>query len=227
MTVSRAEEITSEVRKLVQANRYLQGQLAQSITKKDHEAIVAKMQGTTDTLREDLQRTRDELERRGTIESTLNEFTAAFSARLDALEAQFRQGQSEVVEKVTQSTVPHSVYMQAVSQVKEFQDAIREMVPQEEFHRVKDEARRMLESTVSREKYEAATSRIKELEAALANSVPRTAVDELTAGLLSLTRDDAQGKEEAEITEVQPGPTPEVEQPEAEQQAEAPEITAE
>ena len=67
VTLSRAEEITSEVRKLVLTCRAMEAQLQQSMPKKTHQEVVAKMQGQIDTLNGELERAKSELKTTTTV----------------------------------------------------------------------------------------------------------------------------------------------------------------
>ncbi len=228
MTVSRAEEITSEVRKLVQANRYLQAQLQQSVPKKEYDEAVQKLQSTISSLQTELENTKAELKKREEIESKIEDFTAGVSSRFDSFESHLKNAVSEIASRLSIATVPYTLYEQASTQIKELQEKISQMVPADEYIKIKNELGKIQENSVPKEKYEHAVSKIAELEAALANSVPRSDFDELATKLLSITRSlegyqtSTEGAVHSEeISEVQPSANTEVVQVVTEQKESA------
>ena len=83
--MSRAEEITSEVRRLVLTCRAMEAQLQQSIPKKTHEEVVSKMQGTIDELDGEVGRIRTELQRTTGITETLNALGAQIASSKETM----------------------------------------------------------------------------------------------------------------------------------------------
>ena len=83
--LSRAEEITSEVRKLVLTCRAMEAQLQQSMPKKTHQEIVAKMQGQIDNFNVELERTKAELKSTTTVGDRVDNLASQVSTENESL----------------------------------------------------------------------------------------------------------------------------------------------
>lgn len=196
--MSRAEEITSEVRRLVLTCRTMEAQLQQSIPKKNHQEIVAKMQVTIDDQHAELERTKGELQNTvglGERISTLNSLVASLSEMIDAQgktiggQGQTIDSQNKTIEalisKISQSTVPVLLYDQTLSKVEELEERVRFMVDRSEYVSLQkkyEDLTGQVSLMIPRTEYETLGSRLansvpvekyEELERTLAQSVPR------------------------------------------------------
>jgi hypothetical protein len=173
---SRAEQITSEVKRLVLKCRKLEADLAQSVPKKIHEETVAKLQQKIDALNVDLKHTKSDLE----TTTAINERMDAFGKLLAEQGSQL-SSQSDVVRSVSSrldSMVSTAVYEQAVAKIHEFEQVfetknkefealesqkaqleqqISHMVPQEQFVSIQNE----LANSIPKTKYEEEIQRIR------------------------------------------------------------------
>lgn len=179
--MSRAEEITSEVRKLVLTCRSMQAQLEQSIPKKTHQEIVAKMQATIDGLSADLERTKQELSKTTTIGEHLNSLSAKVSEQEERI-----ANQTKIIEAFSQrfaeSTVPASMYSEVVAKNKELTEKISCMVSREDYIALQNrfnELESKMASMVPKVEFES-------LQAKIATMVPKSDYDERSAALSSL-----------------------------------------
>jgi HPt (histidine-containing phosphotransfer) domain-containing protein len=150
--LSRAEEITNEVRKLVFTCRSLEAQLQQSVPKKLYQETVAKMQANIDSLSGELASTKSELEK-----------SMAVAQRVEGLEAQV-SSQGETISSNTKTidsltaklieTEPYvAKYAETIARNQELESRISSMV----------------EATA----YTALQTRCSELETQIAGMVPR------------------------------------------------------
>jgi hypothetical protein len=168
---SRTEQITSEVRRLVLTARSLQAQLDQSIPKKTHEEIVARMQGTIDGMSAELRRTKSQLGETQTIGEGLSLLGKQVSAQGETVR--------EVVAKLAEVTVPNTVYQQATTKISELEQIVL---------RKDQEIQGFRETTVPKEQYTKAEARISELEAVLANSMPKAEFEDLSQQIDSIAK---------------------------------------
>jgi HPt (histidine-containing phosphotransfer) domain-containing protein len=214
---SRAEQITSEVKRLVLKCRKLEADLAQSVPKKTLEETVAKMQQKIDTLNAELKRAKQYLDNA----ATMNERMDALGKQLDK-QAEEISIQNDFIKSIAakiDTMVPNSVYEQATQKIHEleqafevrsqeyasekaeFEERISHMVPQERFQAVQaelansvprsfyeEEIQKIRSETVPRDQYIQMESRVSELENQLANSVPKTEFEELSQEIVSLTK---------------------------------------
>ena len=186
--MSRAEEITSEVRRLVLTCRAMEAQLQQSIPKKTHQEVVSKMQATIDGLNVEVERIKGEFQKTTGLNETIaglgsqltsqNE-TVASLGRTIANECQLVEGQKGAIEalssRLSQSTVPVLLYDQTLSKVDELQEKIRCMVDKVDYISIQkkcDDLTETIKSTVPREDY-------LNLQNQFANFVPRESFEAL------------------------------------------------
>jgi hypothetical protein len=206
--MSRAEEITSEVRRLVLTCRSLEAQLQQSVPKKTYDAAVEKMQAAIDGLNAEVQRTKAELQNTTSIGerlSTLSSLVASMGEMVDShskqvsTQTQAMESQGKSIEalagKVSQENVPVSLYNQTLSKVVELEEKTRFMVDRSEYAFLQkkfDDLSVQLSSMVPQSQYDEATSKLAnsvpiekfaEVETALANSVPKDRFVELETAL--------------------------------------------
>lgn len=150
--MSPSEEITSEVRRVVQACRSLEAQLQQSIPKKDHEQEVARLQSSVDSATADYDRAKSELENTTSIGQRMVVLESQIASQNEAVSSQARAFESFTV-KLAESSVPFSAYTEAVSKSHALEARVSSMVEANEFA--------------------AAQTKIAELEDRIANMVPR------------------------------------------------------
>jgi DNA repair exonuclease SbcCD ATPase subunit len=214
---TRAEQITSEVKRLVLKCRKLEADLAQSVPKRTLDETVAKMQQKIDSLNAELKRANSDLDKA----TTVNERMDAFGKQLDK-QGEDISTQGDFIKSMAtkiETMVPSEVYEQTTSKVHEleeafetqskqyaseradFEERIAHMVPQDRFLSVQaelensvpksfyeEEIQKIRGETVSKEQYGVLQSRVTELESQLAESVPKTEFDELSQTIVSLTK---------------------------------------
>lgn len=171
-SLSRAEEITSEVRRLVLTCRAMEAQLQQSIPKKTHEEVVSKMQATIDELDGELTRIRGELQNTKGITETINALGAQIVAQKEMLELQGQnltnqgqviEAQNKTIESLTtrlsEQTIPVAMYNEALSRANAAEDKASQCVPKAD--------------------YESLQTKVSELTESLNSMVPRSELDSL------------------------------------------------
>lgn len=171
--LSRAEEITSEVRRLVLTCRTLEAQLQQSIPKKTHAEVVAKMQGTIDSLGTELAHSKAELERTISLGERLNALSNQISAQSETISSQIKQMDS-LGENLSKNTVPYQLYCESLSKIQELEERVQCMVERTDYSAVQSKVAQLEEqilAMVPRAQYSA-------LEIELANSVPKSQFEE-------------------------------------------------
>ena len=197
--MSRSEEITSEVRRLVLTCRSMEAQLQQSIPKKAHQEVVAKMQTTIDGLMAELGRAKADLQETTHLEEKIKGLSEQISSQTEAITGQWQSTEAkriaELEEKISgmvyksellalqnkydelkTSTVPKQDYAALQNQFSNF-------VPREIFEEMQ---KSFSETTVPREKLLTTEARVQELEAKIADSIPRSDHEHLVAQLVSL-----------------------------------------
>ncbi|MEM0117580.1 MAG: hypothetical protein QXV32_03965 [Conexivisphaerales archaeon] len=176
--MSRAEEITSEVRRLVVTCRALEAQLKESIPKKVHNETVAKMQAEIDRLKGELGSVKEELDRTRSIGSYLSSIEAEIKAQNESFAA--------FGKKIEEGTVSNEIYQQSLQRIRELESAIEQLrsstVPKETYSQLESR----MQTMVARETLERAEARIRELEAIVSNSVPKETLEELKARITEL-----------------------------------------
>jgi hypothetical protein len=212
--LSRADEITSEVRKLVLTCKALEAQLQQSIPKKTHEEEVAKLRGEIDDLQRQVTLTKGELEKTISVGGRIGALESRINTLYDVVAAQ-NEAVKSLSEKLSQGTVPYSLHTEDLARIQQLEEQVYSMVPRGDFEALKgelassvpkarlEETERALAEMVPREQLSAAEARIRELEVALADTVPRGTMEELKEKIASLMK-DAPGVEE----EPAPAPSP-------------------
>jgi len=176
--VSRAEEITSEVRRLVVTCRALEAQLKESIPKKVHNETVAKMQAEIDRLKSELNSVKEELERTRSIGSYLASIESEIKTQSESLATLGR--------KIEEGTVSNEIYQQSLQRIRELESTIENLrsttVPRDVYSQLETR----LQGMVERDAFERAEARIRELEAIVSNSVPKETLEELKARITEL-----------------------------------------
>ena len=148
-SLSRAEEITSEVRRLVLTCRAMEAHFSNRYPKKDHEEVVAKMQTTIDELDGEVNRIRDELQRTKGITETINALGAQIAAQKEMLDSQGQtvSNQSQIIDaqnktieslvgKSSQDTIPATMYHEALSKTHELEEKISQYVAKSDFEAI-------------------------------------------------------------------------------------------
>ncbi len=176
--MSRAEEITSEVRRLVVTCRALEAQLKESIPKKVHNETVAKMQAEIDRLKSELNSVKEELERTRSIGSYLASIESEIKTQSESLATLGR--------KIEEGTVSNEIYQQSLQRIRELESTIENLrsttVPRDVYSQLETR----LQGMVERDAFERAEARIRELEAIVSNSVPKETLEELKARITEL-----------------------------------------
>ena len=172
--LSRAEEITSEVRRLVMTCRSLEAQLQQSVPKKTHQEMVTKMQAAIDGLSADLGRTKKNLEETETLGGRLNALTSQISTQNEIIGSQNKTIESFST-KMAESTVPIKIYSETAAKAQELEQRIQNMVQKPDYDALQSkisDLESQISSTVPRDLYSA-------LEMEIANCVPKSKFEEL------------------------------------------------
>jgi hypothetical protein len=151
--------------------RSLQAQLDQSIPKKTHEEVIARMQATIDGMAAELRRTKSQLEETQTLGQGLALLSKQVAASSDTVK--------EATVKLSEVTVPNQVFQQAMAKISELEQVVS---------RKEMEIKAINENTVAKEHYMRAENRISELENILANSMPKTEFEDLSQQIDSLTK---------------------------------------
>ncbi len=151
--------------------RSLQAQLDQSIPKKTHEEVVARMQGTIDGMAQELRRTKTQLEETQTIGAGLSLLSRQVAASSEQVK--------EATVKLSEVTVPNQVFQQAMAKISELEQVV---------NRKEQEIKSINDSTVLKEQYMRAEARISELETILSNSMPKTEFEDLSQQIDTLTK---------------------------------------
>ncbi|MHB1908521.1 MAG: hypothetical protein ACYCQJ_06575 [Nitrososphaerales archaeon] len=196
--MSRAEEITSEVRKLVLTCRSLEAQLQQSMPKKTHQEIVAKMQASIDAVTAELGRTRTELETTTTIGQRISTLEAQISSQSETISSQSRTIES-LSSKLSEATVPFPMYTEALSKLQEAQASIATMVNKSDYAAAQvrcAELEEQIRGMVPR-------AQCAVLEIELANSVPIAKYEELRQSLERMVPKEELAQAESRIAELE------------------------
>ncbi len=196
--MSRAEEITSEVRKLVLTCRSLEAQLQQSVPKKTYEETITKMQTAIDSLNAELSRARSELEN-----------TTSLGQRISTLEAQIGS-QSEIISsqghtfeaissKLVENSVPFALYTENLAKVQALEARISSLVDPNEYNAVKQncsELQVQIANMVSKSTFE-------NLQEQLTNSVPVQKYEELKISFEQMVPREQFNVAEARVAELE------------------------
>ena len=205
--LSRADEITSEVRKLVLTCKALEAQLQQSIPKKAHEDIVAKMQRQVDDLENQVALTKGELEKTVTVGARLSAIESRITTLYDVVASQ-NEAVKTLADKQSEGTVPYSLHAENLARIQRLEEQVYSMAPRSDVEALQaelansapkaklEELEQALSRSVPKEHLAQAEARVAELEAALAETVPRATLEELKERIATLMK-DAPGVEEA------------------------------
>jgi DNA repair exonuclease SbcCD ATPase subunit len=198
--LSRADEITSEVRKLVLTCKALEAQLQQSIPKKTHEEEVAKLRAEIEDLQRQVNLTKGELEKTISVGARLGALESRINTLYDVVAAQ-NEAVKGISEKLAQATVPYSLHTEDLARIQQLEEQVYTMVPRSDVEAIQgelansvpkaklEELERSMADTVPKERLAAAEAKISELEAALADTVPRGTMEELKEKIASLMKD--------------------------------------
>ncbi|HVP23230.1 MAG TPA: hypothetical protein VMS77_04900 [Conexivisphaerales archaeon] len=198
--MSRADEITSEVRKLVLTCKALEAQLQQSIPKKTHEEEVAKLNVIISDLQREISLSKTELEKTISVGSRLGALEGRINTLYDVVAAQ-NQAVKAVSEKLSESTVPYSLHAEDQSRIQQLEEQVYSMAPRADVDALQsqmanmvpreklEEMERSMSGMVPAERLAEAEAKIAQLEAALADSVPRATLEELKDKIASMMKD--------------------------------------
>ena len=177
----------------------MEAQLQQSMPKKTHQEVVAKMQAKIDELTTELETTRSDLERSVHLEEGIKSLSQQIASETQTITSQFQSNDARRIqeleakisgmvdrtefdtlqaryEQLKNSTVPKDDYSALQNQFTNF-------VPKQTFE---DMQRTLRETTVPREQLSAAEARLQELETRLTNSIPRADHEELMTAITSM-----------------------------------------
>jgi hypothetical protein len=156
---------------LVLTARSLQAQLDQSLPKKTHEEVIARMQGTIDGMAVELRRTKGQLDETQSIGQGLSILGKQVATQGEMVR--------EAAMKISEVTVPGQVYQNALTRISDLEQVLT---------RKDQEMQSIREQTVARDQYIRAETRISELENVLANSMPKTEFEDLSQQIDTLTK---------------------------------------
>ena len=205
--MSRADEITSEVRKLVLTIKAQEAQLQQSISRKTYEEEVAKLNGKLEELRREADLTKGELEKTISVGARLSALEARINSLFDAVGSQ-NNAVKGLSDKLSEATVPYSLHAEDLTRIQQLEEQVYSMVPRADIEGLQsqlansipkeklEEMEKALADSVPRAELEAAKTKISELEAALAETVPRTTLEELKEKIASMMKETAGANEE-------------------------------
>jgi hypothetical protein len=172
--LSRSEEITSEVRKLVLTCRSLEAQLQQSIPKKTHLEIVGKMQGAIDSISAELGRTKESLAKTTSLGERMNALESTLAVQNNMISSQ-NNVIGALTSKFSEALVLASTYADATHKIQLLEERIGTMVDRSQYDSLVDSYHEMeerLANTVPKDQYYV-------LEDKLSNSVSKFAYEEL------------------------------------------------
>ncbi len=196
--MSRAEEITSEVRKLVLTCRSLEAQLQQSIPKKVHAEVVSKMQANIDTLSADLARTAAELEKTTSIGQRITTLESQIVSQNETISSQSKTI-GDLSAKLSENAIITNQYSQAVLKVQELESKISSMVDSSQYALSQEKCADLeaqIASMVPRAQFTA-------LEVELANSVPLQKYGELQRTLEQMVPAEQLKTAESRVSELE------------------------
>lgn len=197
--LSRSEEITSEVRRLVLTCRSMEAQLQQSIPKKTHQEVVAKMQAAIDGSNAELERTKAELQKTFRLEEEMKSLSEQISAQSSAIMSQWQSNEakriheleekmSAMVDKTEYSALQNKYEELKASTVSKedyivLQNQFSKYVPRESLEQMQ---KSFAETTVPREQLLATEAKMRELETTITNCIPRSEHEELVTEITSI-----------------------------------------
>jgi predicted nucleic acid-binding Zn-ribbon protein len=193
--LSRAEEITSEVRKLVLTCRSLEAQLQQSIPKKVHQEVVSKMQASMDLLSADLTRAKAELDKTTSIGERLESQVVSQNETISSQSKTI----GDLSTRLAETSAIATQYSQAVSKVQELESKISSMVDSSQYASMQQkcsELEAQIASMVPRAQFTV-------LEVELANSVPMHKYEELQRALEQMVPQEYLRVAEARVSELE------------------------
>ncbi|MDA4128927.1 MAG: hypothetical protein OK422_05695 [Thaumarchaeota archaeon] len=212
--MSKVENPANDAKKLALRYKALEAQLQQSVSKKQYNETVSKLEGKNTEQEKDLARTKAELQKTSILNKQFASIGEQIAALGKAVGAQSKTIDS-LMSKIIQGTVPSSVHHQTVSKVRELEEKIEDtvnkaeyatmerryeeaarkisnMVPSSEYNALKDKVEEMegtISSMVPREQFSISEARAKELEAKLAEHVPQSTYDELVSKVVLLAEE--------------------------------------
>src|SRR5579884_2093152 len=201
------ETISGDTKKLLLRLKTVEAQLKQSISKKEHEEIVANLHANIERLNSELEKTKEELARISDFDEKLRGLNDNINNQNKTFEA--------LAKRINDGTVPMNVHQQALSKQREYEERISQMIPKEEYislqRRYEDtlekvnamvpkaeyealqtklsELEEKLTGMVPREDLYASEQRVRQLETKLANYVPRSDYEELAAKIVALAEE--------------------------------------
>ncbi|HZW55568.1 MAG TPA: hypothetical protein VFF30_04700 [Nitrososphaerales archaeon] len=172
--MSRAEEITSEVRKLVLTCRAMEAQLQQSIPKKTHQEIVSKMQETIDGINADLERTKSDLQNTISVGERVNSLISKIASQEETIAslASHVSSQNNTIAELTSSVSTQKDVIEA--QARTIEDLTRTFTQE-----VGAIGSMLSRDTVPVELYNGAQTRVAELEEKVRSMVERAEYNEV------------------------------------------------
>jgi uncharacterized coiled-coil protein SlyX len=196
----------------------MEAQLQQSIPKKAHQEVVAKMQATIDGLAADLERTKQDLQKTTHLEERISGLSEQIASQTETITSQWQSKDAKRIqeleekiasmvdkteysgllnkyEELKSSTVPKEDYITLQNQFSNF-------VPRQSFEEMQ---KSFAQTTVPREQLITAEKRVQELETRIANSIPLSDHEELVTKITSLIAEAPHPTDNGQLAEY-PGP---------------------
>src|SRR5579884_668684 len=185
------ETISGDTKKLLLRLKTVEAQLKQSISKKEHEEIVANLHANIERLNSELEKTKEELARISDFDEKLRGLNDNINNQTKTL-SQLNKTIEALAKRINDGTVPMNVHQQALSKQREYEERISQMVPKAEYEALQtklSELEEKLTGMVPREDLYASEQRVRQLETKLANYVPRSDYEELAAKIVALAEE--------------------------------------
>jgi len=221
------ETISGDTKKLLLRLKTVEAQLKQSISKKEHEEIVANLHANIERLNSELEKTKEELARISDFDEKLKGLNDNINNQTKTL-SQLSKTIEALAKRINDGTVPMNVHQQALSKQREYEERISQMIPKEEYMSLQrryeetlekvnamvpkteyeslqtkiSELEEKLTGMVPREDLYASEQRVRQLETKLANYVPRSDYEELAAKIVALAEEATSSPFDEVIEEV-------------------------
>jgi chromosome segregation ATPase len=193
----------------------MEAQLQQSIPKKAHQEVVAKMQTTIDGLVAELERTKADLQKTNHLEERITSLSEQITSQTDAITSQWRSNETKRIAELEERIGQMVDKTELVSLQSKYDELKTTTVPKEDYSALQNQfsnyvprevfeemQKSFAQTTVPREQLVAAQARVQELETKIANSIPLSEHEEVITKLTSLIGEVPTS--DAQATEIAP-----------------------